>query len=64
VNESAVNVPSTRHPRIKSIKTYKYEIQHEDSNIPVVCEQVLFETFPMGDQQALGILVKPVTIKI
>jgi len=40
-----------------------YEIQLENSHIPVVCEQVLFETFPMEDQQAEGILVKPATIK-
>lgn len=48
-----------KHKREKN-----YENQHKNSHVPVVREQVLFETFPTEDQQALGILVKPVTIKI
>lgn len=41
----------------------KIEIQLENSYIPVVCEQVPFETYPMEGRQALGILVRPATIK-
>ena len=63
VNESAINAPNPRRPTIIIIPDKKFEIQLENSHIPVVCEQVLFETFPMEDQQAEGILVKPDTIK-